>query len=38
MCDAAKAVAMTVVDLLTGAETMQQVRDEFKQGQSQEKK
>jgi metal-dependent amidase/aminoacylase/carboxypeptidase family protein len=38
MCDAAKAVAMTVVDLLTGVEAMQQVRDEFKQGQSQEKK
>jgi amidohydrolase len=36
--DAAKAVAMTVVDLLSNAETMQKVREEFKQGQLQEKK
>jgi hypothetical protein len=38
LIDAAKAVAMTVVDLLSNAETMQKVRDEFKQGQVQEKK
>ena len=36
--DAAKAVAMTVVDLLSNAETMQKVGEEFKQGQLQEKK
>jgi hypothetical protein len=38
MYDAAKAVAMTVVDLLTNAETMQKVRAEFEQGKLQEKK
>ena len=38
MCDAAKAVAMTVVDLLADAATMQKVREEFKRGQLQEKK
>ena len=37
LIDAAKAVAMTVVDLLSNAETMQKVRDEFKQGKLQEK-
>ena len=36
--DAAKAVAMTVVDLLSNAETMLKVREEFEQGQLQEKK
>jgi amidohydrolase len=38
MLDAAKAVAMTVVDLLSDTEMMQKVREEFKQGQLQEKK
>jgi hypothetical protein len=38
MYDAAKAVAMTIVDLLTNAETMQKVRAEFEQGKLQEKK
>ena len=38
LIDAAKTVAMTVVDLLSNAETMQKVREEFKQGQLQEKK
>jgi amidohydrolase len=38
MNDAAKAVAMTVVDLLTNAETMQKVRAEFEHGKLQEKK
>ena len=38
MCDASKAMAMTVVDLLSNAETMQNVREEFKQGKLQEKK
>jgi amidohydrolase len=38
MCDAAKAVAMTVVDLLADIQKMQKVREEFKQGQLQEKK
>jgi amidohydrolase len=36
--DAAKAVAMTVVDLLSKAEIMQKVRKEFEQEQFQEKK
>jgi hypothetical protein len=38
MCDAAKAVAMTVVDLLSDAETMQKVREEFKHTRLQENK
>ena len=38
MCDAAKAVAMTVVDLLCNAETMKKVREEFKQTRLQENK
>jgi metal-dependent amidase/aminoacylase/carboxypeptidase family protein len=33
MCDAAKALAMTVVDLLSNPDTLRKVRDEFKQGQ-----
>jgi len=37
MYDAAKAVAMTVVDLLTNAATMQKIRAEFEQGKLQEK-
>jgi amidohydrolase len=37
MTDAAKAVAMTVVDLLTETGIMQKVREEFKQGQLQER-
>ena len=32
MCDAAKAMAMTVVDLLSSADNVRQVRDEFKTG------
>jgi len=32
MNDAVKAVAMTVVDLLSSKETMQKVRTEFEQG------
>ncbi|MCX6003324.1 MAG: M20 family metallopeptidase [Chloroflexi bacterium] len=31
MCDAAKAIAMIVVDLLSNPETLRKVRDEFKQ-------
>ena len=38
LSDAAKAVAMTVADLLSDAETMQKVRAEFEQGKLQEKK
>ena len=38
MLDAAKAIAMTVVDLLSRAEILQKVRQEFEQGQFQEKK
>jgi metal-dependent amidase/aminoacylase/carboxypeptidase family protein len=38
MCDAAKAVAMTVVDLLSSTETMQKVREEFRQTKLQENK
>ena len=38
MLDAAKAVAMTVVDLLSDAAILQIVREEFKQGQQQENK
>lgn len=33
MCDAAKAMAMTVVDLLTSADNMRQVRNEFNKAQ-----
>ena len=33
MCDAAKALAMTVADLLSNSETMRKVKDEFKHGQ-----
>ncbi len=33
MCDAAKGLAMTVVDLLSNSETMRKVRDEFIKGQ-----
>jgi hypothetical protein len=36
MCAAAKALAMTVVDLLSNSATLQKVRDEFKQGNEQE--
>ena len=38
MLDAAKAIAMTVVDLLSQAQILQKVREEFEQGQFQEKK
>jgi len=38
MCDAAKAVAMTIVDLLSSTETMQKVREEFRQTKLQENK
>ena len=38
MCDAAKAIAMTVVDLLSNSEILQKVREEFKQGHLQENK
>ena len=38
MCDAAKAIAMTVVDLLSDSEKLQKVKEEFKQGQLQENK
>ena len=38
MCDAAKAIAMTVVDLLSDSEKLQKVKEEFKQGHLQENK
>ena len=38
MLDAAKSIAMTVVDLLSQAQILQKVREEFEQGQFQEKK
>ena len=38
MLDAAKAIAMTVVDLLSQAQILQKVREEFEQGQFQENK
>ena len=38
MCEAAKAIAMTAVDLLSNAEMLQKVREEFKQGHLQENK
>jgi hypothetical protein len=38
MCEAAKAIAMTAVDLLSNAEMLQKVREEFKQGHLQESK
>jgi metal-dependent amidase/aminoacylase/carboxypeptidase family protein len=38
MCDAAKAVAMTVVDLLSNSDSMKMVKEEFKQKEQQENK
>jgi hypothetical protein len=38
MCEAAKAIAMTAVDLLSNPEMLQKVREEFKQGHLQENK